>query len=127
MGQRIGKAQLLDAAIPFSNLSTEAIQDCWDKFNEVAEGFGININVFKAVVSVLAMEVTGGDEDQMNDYAERCFSAMDTDVNDLIDALEFLATFALISGMSLDDKMKFMFDCCKYMFLYFSQFGFPMC
>ena len=25
--------------------------------------------------------------------------------NDLIDALEFLATFALISGMSMDDKL----------------------
>jgi hypothetical protein len=113
MGQQVGKVNLISAAKPFSNLSTEAIQDCWDKFNEVAEGFGISVNVFKAVVSVVSQEVTGGDEDGLNDYAEACFKAMDTDENDLIDALEFLATFALISGMSLDDKIKFMFDCCK--------------
>jgi Ca2+-binding EF-hand superfamily protein len=113
MGQRVGKADLIDAAIPFSNLSTEAIQDCWDKFNEVAEGFGISINVFKSVVSVVKQEIAGGDEDTLNDYAERCFQAIDTDENDLIDALEFLATFALISGMSMDDKIKFMFDCCR--------------
>ena len=47
------------------------------------------------------------------------FKAMDTDENDLIDALEFLATFALISGMSMDDKIKFMFDCCKYSRYYY--------
>jgi WD40 repeat protein/Ca2+-binding EF-hand superfamily protein len=114
MGQQVGKVELVDEAKPFSNLSTEAIQDCWDKFNEVAEGFGISINVFKAVTSVLVHEIAEGDEDQLNDYAEACFKGLDTDENDLIDALEFLATFALISAMNLDDKIKFMFDCYDF-------------
>jgi microtubule-associated protein-like 6 len=114
MGQQVGKVALVPEALPFSNLSTEAIQDCWDKFNEVAEGFGISINVFKAVTSVLVHEVAEGDEDLLNDYSEACFKSLDTDENDLIDALEFLATFAMISGMALDDKVKFMFDCYDF-------------
>ena len=77
-------------------------------------GFGISINVFKAVTSVLVHEIAEGDEDQLNDYAEACFKALDTDENDLIDALEFLATFALISAMNIDDKIKFMFDCYDF-------------
>ena len=52
MGQRIGKASLIEEMKPFANLSAEAIQECWDKFNEVAEGFGISLDIFKSVCSV---------------------------------------------------------------------------
>ena len=57
MGQKIGKGFLADEAKPFANLSTEAIQECWDKFNEVAEGFGVSMDVFKSICGVLVEEV----------------------------------------------------------------------
>eukprot|EP00949_MAST-11_sp_MAST-11-sp1_P004459 g4459.t1 len=110
MGQRIGKASLIEEMKPFANLSAEAIQECWDKFNEVAEGFGISLDIFKSVCSVTIEEIAEGDEDLLGAYAENCFRAFDTDENDLVDALEFLATFALLSAMDLPAKVKFMFD-----------------
>ena len=114
MGQLIGKAQLTDESRPFANLSTEAIQESWDKFNEVAEGFGVSMDVFKSICGVLVEEVALGDEDVLSDYAEAIFRTFDTDENDLVDALEFLASFAMISGMDLVGKVKFMFDCYDF-------------
>jgi microtubule-associated protein-like 6 len=114
MGQLIGKARLTKESQPFSNLSTEAIQESWDKFNEVAEGFGVSMDVFKSICGVLVEEVALGDEDVLSDYAEAIFRTFDTDENDLVDALEFLASFALISGMDLVGKVKFMFDCYDF-------------
>jgi Ca2+-binding EF-hand superfamily protein len=114
MGQLIGKARLTKESQPFSNLSTEAIQESWDKFNEVAEGFGVSMDVFKSICGVLVEEVALGDEDVLSDYAESIFRTFDTDENDLVDALEFLASFAMISGMDLVGKVKFMFDCYDF-------------
>ena len=114
MGQLIGKARLTKESTPFSNLSTEAIQESWDKFNEVAEGFGVSMDVFKSICGVLVEEVALGDEDVLSDYAEAIFRTFDTDENDLVDALEFLASFAMISGMDLVGKVKFMFDCYDF-------------
>lgn len=114
MGQLIGKARLTEEALPFANLSTEAIQESWDKFNEVAEGFGVSMDVFKSICGVLVEEVALGDEDVLSDYAESIFRTFDTDENDLVDALEFLASFSMISGMDLVGKVKFMFDCYDF-------------
>ena len=50
----------------------------------------------------------------LSDYTEALFRHLDTDENDLVDALEFLATFAMISGMNLVGKVKFMFDCYDF-------------
>ena len=52
MGQQIGRARLAEEGLPFANLSTEAVQEMWDKFNEVAEGFGISMDVFKSICGI---------------------------------------------------------------------------
>ena len=114
MGQQIGRARLIEEGKPYANLSTEAIQEMWDKFNEVAEGFGISMDVFKSICGVLVEEVAMGDEDILSDYSEAIFRSFDTDENDLVDALEFLASCAMISGMDLIGKVKFMFDCYDF-------------
>lgn len=60
MGQRHGKAVYDEAARPFVNLSAAAVGTLWETFNDVAEGFGINVHELRAICSEL------GEEMQMN-------------------------------------------------------------
>ena len=53
MGQTVGRAQYAEDALPFVNLQKNAVYDLWESFNDVAEGFGINLEEFKEICSVL--------------------------------------------------------------------------
>ena len=68
---------------------------------------------FAQVCSVLAAELNVGAE-EMDAKSKALFALLDTDMNDAIDSLEFLATMALVSGMSLHDKMQFSFNCYDF-------------
>eukprot|EP00947_MAST-08B_sp_MAST-8B-sp1_P001903 g1903.t1 len=118
MGQKIGKVRLIPEAEPFSNVSGRGCASLWNRFNDVAEGFGIGLDVFTSICSVLKHELSQGDEplppDELNAMCRAVFQALDTDQNDLIDALEFLATFALISSLSWEEKVRFAFDCYDF-------------
>jgi Ca2+-binding EF-hand superfamily protein len=113
MGQKIGKANYVDAGKPFTNLSFAAIEAMWDTFNNVADGFGINCQEFQEIVGELGTELDIP-KDRMDALAEDVFRAFDTDDNDLIDALEFLATFAMASGMSTLETLEFVFNCYDF-------------
>jgi Ca2+-binding EF-hand superfamily protein len=47
---------------------------------------------------------------KMNEKTAGLFRLLDTDANDLIDALEFLAASALLSGMPTRDKLEFILN-----------------
>ena len=43
MGQKIGRARIHDDAVPFCNLPRDDIYELWDRFNDIADGFGLNL------------------------------------------------------------------------------------
>lgn len=47
---------------------------------------------------------------KMNEKTSGLFRLLDTDQNDLLDALEFLAAAALLSGMATTDKLEFILN-----------------
>lgn len=47
---------------------------------------------------------------KLNEKAAALFRLLDTDTNDLVDALEFLAAVALLSGMPTRDKLEFILN-----------------
>lgn len=57
MGQRHGKAVYDNAAKPFLNLSLTAVGTLWETFNDVADGFGINLHEFQAICAELGEEL----------------------------------------------------------------------
>lgn len=57
MGQKNGKAVYDEAARPFLNLSFAAIGTLWETFNDVADGFGINLHEFREICSELGEEL----------------------------------------------------------------------
>jgi Ca2+-binding EF-hand superfamily protein len=106
MGQQIGRAALVPAAGPFSNLSRRAIANLWQAFNDIADGFGVSKDEFEEICcdlkdewNVSRLSVTG--------KAAVFFKLLDTDKNGLIDALEFVSTVAALSGMRLNEVLEF--------------------
>lgn len=57
MGQKHGKAVYDEAARPFLNLSCAAVGTLWETFNDVADGFGINLHEFREICSELGEEL----------------------------------------------------------------------
>lgn len=57
MGQKHGKAVYAKAATPFLNLSSAAVGTLWETFNDVADGFGINLHEFREICGELGEEL----------------------------------------------------------------------
>ena len=118
MGQQIGKVELVPDAVPFTNLSSEGVLALWTAFLDIAEQFGIDLETFTDICAVVRKELSppGGElsDENFNTLCSAVFKALDTDENDLVDALEFLATFALISSMSFREKVEFAFECYDF-------------
>eukprot|EP01029_Cantina_marsupialis_P023861 TRINITY_DN60145_c1_g2_i1.p1 TRINITY_DN60145_c1_g2~~TRINITY_DN60145_c1_g2_i1.p1 ORF type:complete len:2255 (-),score=740.92 TRINITY_DN60145_c1_g2_i1:196-6960(-) len=108
MGQRIGKAHFDETIDIFLNLPGDATHNLWEAFNDVAEGFGVDVEEVKEICQVL-QEPLDKSKQEMAKLSEHLFKTFDTDTNDLTDALEFLATVALCSGMSLKEKIEYVF------------------
>lgn len=108
MGQRIGKAAFNEVARPFLNLPKDAVDDLWESFNDVAEGFGVDVEEMKEIFTIL-QEPLDMSKRPLAVITERLFRLFDTDSNELTDALELLATLAVVSGMTLIQKLDFVF------------------
>lgn len=57
MGQKHGKAVYDEDAKTFLNLSFAAIGTLWETFNDVADGFGINLYEFREICAELGEEL----------------------------------------------------------------------
>jgi WD40 repeat protein len=108
MGQKIGKASFEEDAKPFLNLPAPAINAVWTKFNLSAEAWGLRTPGFTNICKPLAPFMSL-DEAIMDEKALALFKLLDTDMNDIVDALEFMATLAMVSAMEPADKVKFIY------------------
>ena len=111
MGQVLGRAVLRDEVLPFVNYQRESIYNLWESFNDVAEGFGINVDEFKEICSVLQASLGNIRKAALERICETLFDAvLDTDHNGLIDALEMLSAITIVSGLRRKDKLTHVFN-----------------
>ena len=107
MGQVIGKGLIHDDAQPFVNLEPDRVERLWAHYKLHSDGFSLDPDSLKHVLKVIFED----EEDEV--FESKCralFARLDTDKNDLIDALECLATVAAASGMKPQRKLTFVFD-----------------
>ncbi|CAM9122646.1 unnamed protein product [Ascophyllum nodosum] len=110
MGQTIGKAPLANPEVAhFANLPRSCVFDLWEAFNDVAEGFGLTVIEFREMLQCSIKEYLGFSEIRLVEVADAVFRTFDDDENELIDALECLATIAVISGMDVEEKIRYLF------------------
>ncbi|KAF0683188.1 Aste57867_24752 [Aphanomyces stellatus] len=114
MGQLHGKATFVNAALPFLNISEKDVNKCWESFNDVAEGFGINRAEMIDICSPLQDTFEIKAKSEMERITGLLFDAMDTDENGLVDALEFLGALALLSAMTIPQKITFVYNCYDF-------------
>ncbi|KAL7994422.1 putative EH domain, EF-hand domain pair, WD40/YVTN repeat-like-containing domain superfamily [Plasmopara halstedii] len=114
MGQLQGKATYLDASTSFLNASERDVNKLWEGFNDVAEGFGLNRDEFVEICQLMQRSLDIYAHDEMDQLSGALFTALDTDENGLVDALEFLGTMAMISAMSTSQKLTFVYNCYDF-------------
>ncbi|CAM9765968.1 unnamed protein product, partial [Choristocarpus tenellus] len=94
------------------------MHDLWEAFNDVAEGFGLTVVEFREMLQCSLREYLGFTEKHLLETADAVFRTFDDDkvkswsidsINHLIDALECLASLAVLSGMSISDKIRYIF------------------
>jgi hypothetical protein len=78
----------------------------WEAFNDIAEGFGLTIDEFQEILKSALMEYLSITERTLNADTDLVFRAFDDDENNLVDSLEFLSAFALLSGMTPEEKVR---------------------
>ena len=79
MGQRIGKAKIVPAPVrALVNLSPSAIQIIWDRFNIVADNWGITEAQFVLVLADLTSELALSSA-ALDSLARKAFHVLDTD------------------------------------------------
>lgn len=110
MGQTIGRAPLPQGTRKFFNLPRSCIYDLWEAFNDIAEGFGLTIEEFQEIIKSALLEYLSITERQLNVETDVVFRLLDNDSNNLVDSLEFLSCFALISGMTPEEKIRYIFS-----------------
>tara|TARA_B110000090_G_scaffold204354_1_gene250342 strand:- start:754 stop:1083 length:330 start_codon:yes stop_codon:yes gene_type:complete len=106
MGQTLGRAPLPPGCTRFLNLPRSCIYDLWEAFNDIAEGFGLTIDEFQEILKSALMEYLSITERTLNADTDLVFRAFDDDENNLVDSLEFLSAFALLSGMTPEEKVR---------------------
>lgn len=109
MGQTIGRAPLPRGCERFVNLPKSCVYDLWDAFNDIAEGFGLSIEEFQEIIKSALLEHLGITERVLNIDTDKVFRIFDNDENNLVDSLEFLSSFAMLSGMTPEEKIRYLF------------------
>ena len=83
MGQVIGKGRIHADAIPFINLEPDRVEKLWSHYKLHSDGFSLDPDALQHVLKVIF-----DDEDDL--FEQKCralFARLDTDRNNLIDAL----------------------------------------
>ncbi|TMW58376.1 hypothetical protein Poli38472_009935 [Pythium oligandrum] len=114
MGQLHGKAAYAQAATPFLNASEKDVNKLWEAFNDVAEGFGLNQDEMCEICRSLMPTLEIHAKIDMDQLTIPLFNAFDTDENGLVDALEFLGTIAIMSAMTIRQKLTFVYNCYDF-------------
>ncbi|DBA05060.1 TPA: hypothetical protein N0F65_000748 [Lagenidium giganteum] len=114
MGQLHGKAVYIKAATPFVNASEKDVNKLWEAFNDVAEGFGLTQDEMAEICRALQPTLEIHAKADMDALTAVLFNALDTDENGLVDALEFLGTIAVMSAMTIAQKLTFVYNCYDF-------------
>eukprot|EP00644_Phytophthora_capsici_P008647 jgi/Phyca11/16520/fgenesh1_pg.PHYCAscaffold_20_\ len=114
MGQLQGKASYLKATTSFINASERDVNKLWETFNDVAEGFGLNQDELLEICRSMQQTLEIHARSEMDQLSSALFTALDTDENGLVDALEFLGTMAMMSAMSVTQKLTFVYNCYDF-------------
>ena len=109
MGQQVGKCSVVEPFQPFVNLSQDACLRLWEAFHDIAEGFGLQCDEAQEICETLLRDMTC-EREELDAMVESMFHVLDTDENGLVDALEFMVTLVLLSGMSPKVKAEFCFN-----------------
>uniref|UniRef100_H3HDC2 EF-hand domain-containing protein n=1 Tax=Phytophthora ramorum TaxID=164328 RepID=H3HDC2_PHYRM len=105
MGQLQSKAAYLKATTAFLNASERDVNKLWECFNDVAEGFGLNQDELVEICRSMQQTLEIHARSEMDQLSGALFTALDTDENGLVDALEFLGTMAMMSAMPIPQKL----------------------
>ncbi|KAL3658491.1 hypothetical protein V7S43_016623 [Phytophthora oleae] len=114
MGQLQGKASYLKATTSFFNASERDVNKLWETFNDVAEGFGLNQDELLEICRSMQQTLEIHARSEMDQLSSALFTALDTDENGLVDALEFLGTMAMMSAMPVTQKLTFVYNCYDF-------------
>ncbi|KAG7392007.1 hypothetical protein PHYPSEUDO_002713 [Phytophthora pseudosyringae] len=138
MGQLQGKAAYLKATTAFLNgekpcaslppplrshrplepsrcaASERDVNKLWECFNDVAEGFGLNQDELAEICRSMQQALEIHARSEMDQLSAALFTALDTDENGLVDALEFLGTMAVMSAMPVAQKLTFVYNCYDF-------------
>lgn len=109
MGQVIGNAVICSEAKPFMNAPRKHLFELWEAFNLVAEGFGLTLPEVKEMFQMSFKDYLGITDKRLCYLTEALFSIFDHDDKKLIDSLEFFSAMALISAMSWEQKVMYIF------------------
>ena len=64
---------------------------------------------FLEILRVCLKDYLEYSEKKLDQIGKAVFTTLDDDANDLVDALEFLSAFAIMSGMTPNEKIKYVF------------------
>ena len=78
MGQKVGKCAYEPVIQPFLNLPKAALDELWEAFNDIAEGFGLTCGEFQDIMLCLQDHLSMKKAD-LEDLAKDVFVALDTD------------------------------------------------
>lgn len=113
MGIVNGKARVKDDFRDLQGLSEAGLGQLWVAFNELADGYALDADLWAAILwdarRVLTINVNDMSKDKFEQWCRDCFNVVDTDENGLIDALEALGIICAISSASNMAKLQFAF------------------
>ena len=113
MGQTIGRPVRLQPTLwPFVNLPKSIVNDLVCAVVEVSEsGYSITLQELQQIIQLSLHEYLS--DEKVNDYSNALFDLFNADALpgcDEIDSFELLGVLCLVSGMTLEDKVEFLFD-----------------
>ncbi|KAF1326534.1 Microtubule-associated protein, partial [Globisporangium splendens] len=108
--------------------SEKDVNKLWETFNDVAEGFGLNQDEMCEICRALQPTLEIHSKAEIDQLTVALFTALDTDEvtcsaseasylvvsNGLVDALEFLGTIAVMSAMTIAQKLTFVYNCYDF-------------
>jgi len=109
----IGKPNVHKELWPFCGLSQDGVEKLWTSFNELSEHFALSPNMWNLIWwdarEVLPFSTQGMSGNDFENICNAAFKILDTDHNDLVDALEIMAVFCLLSSAPVLFKVRFLF------------------
>ena len=119
MGQVVGKISVHPDAVPFMLLPGSIVMEVREAFHDIAEGFGLTLEEFQNIIRISLKEYLDMAEIYSSYFDQKLTSMSQllfqlyhrgNESNELVDSFEFICSICLLSGMSISDKLNFVFE-----------------